>query len=548
LFINPWFEGAAAAFGLTENVPDVTGTWSVRGAIKDVSNWANAHGMDWMPGGDAPSNDFVQRVERNVYEAANAAIRGIGLPGKLFEAYDPTTSQIVNLRDRVEEIATEQWGPRDGWTDEQRQQVADGKVRAEVNTNGNPLSEQAWDDFTDMQMGRRAAGSVIPGGVRMVNADLTRRRDLATEFYDAKDAGGEVTPEMQAAADAMDTTNAGSPESLNLASEQQGYARVGTERQRAWSREWASVAYGQDWPSRTGVRVGGVFIPGYDLMAMPQEVRYELADRWVAEQGGTAELAEYRRQRDAYVAIHPEMQEYDTYADGVRKEGPRAFRTRVAKDHPEFADEQERRRRSLEGDGKRGELVEKELDEWATGAAAWNAFRGVRDSIYDEAPKDAYAPTADPYGGGQGGAPEGSWTGGQAASGDDRVTSLQEELTRYNAEMAIASNLLGTDATRLNPYTKKAYQNAYLVPVPSRQLELYLNWSAQQPRGADASVGAFVAYMDEIKMGVRPASGVPVRSNEPLRESPPLWMKDIPSGGSSSGGGYGQTATPRKVG
>lgn len=498
-FLNPWIEGAAAAFGLTDQVPDPTGSWSVRNMIRTTLDWGEAHGIDFPIVSDRPSGDVVRTIEQKVYETANAALRSIGVPAKAFGPYDPQTTQIVQLRDRVEQIATDQWGPRQGWTPEQLAQVQDAKVRVETGANGNPLSEQAWRDYTDAQVGARLTGAAIPGGVRMVNADLTRRRDQSSAFFDNLDSGT-TTPEQEAAADAMTETNAGSPEVIRLAGEQDAYNKIGTERQQNLDKGWNNIARAETLPAG-GYEIGGRWYQTSAIIRMPKEQREILANQWVRDHEGTAELRTYREERDAYVASHPEYQGFDTYKDAVYQHdgGARGFRNRAEKDHPEFADELDQKRQSLKAEGKTGAVLENELDQWAASAQGYNAFRGVRQSIYDDEPKNAYDPSKDAFGGSWGAA-AGTSSGGSSSGGSGgKVQSLKKKLAVYQAKMQMAEDLIGTDPTRLSPAMRRVYEVQGILPEASTDLLLYLEWGASQPQGSDNTIEAYVAYLDALE-------------------------------------------------
>ena len=492
VFINPWIEGAAAAFGMTENVPDVTGTWSPRNFARMVFNWGNAHGVDWMPGGDAPAEDFLRNVEKKVYETVNAALQGIDIPAREFAPYDPMTAEQTQLRDRALQLAQE-----GGATPEQ---TRDALLRIEAgNTNGNPYAEQAWDDFTDAQMGVGLAGLLIPGGARRVSGPLTERRRARDAAYETLDTDGKMTEEGRRAIDEMALINAGSPEAISLESEQQGYQGIGTPRQKALADGWRQIAFGEvgaDIPGDWMFKIGNREIPAYRLVRMNEEERKILADQWVVSWNGAAEYQSYRKERDAYVASHPEYQGYDRYTDMIRQSegGAHAFRLRAERDHPEFSDELTQKRRFLEESGKRGAVLEKELDEWTMSTAGYNAFRGVRQSLYDEEPQRAYEPTADPYGG--------SWS--QGASGGNaqtysRASSLKKAYAEYSAKMAAAIDIIGDDATRLSPVMRTAYENAGVLPRMSEGVERYLMWAESQPQGSDTSIDAYVNYLELLE-------------------------------------------------
>ena len=65
-------------------------------------------------------------------------------------------------------------------------------------------------------------------------------------------------------------------------------------------------------------------------------------------------------------------------------------------------------------------------------------------------------------------------------------------------QFEFASDMLGYDASQLNPIATSVYQDQGIMPKASSDLLLYIHWASVQPAGTDASVDAYLAYVDTI--------------------------------------------------
>jgi hypothetical protein len=442
-------------------------------------DWGGAHGIDFL--GDVPHGDYIRGIEERVYGAANSALQALGITDKEYGPYDPHDTQMVQLREMVQQEAIKQYGPAETWDATTKALVDDALVRVQTGTKGNALSEKVYADWTDAQMKGLGARSAIPGGVRLEYAPLNKDRELSAAGHDALNAGQEPTPEQQDAMDRMSKTNTGGPEDLALTSQQDAYLAIGTERQQNLSKGWSNIAYGKDLGSGYYL-IDGKIIQTSDLMRMSTDDRKVLADRWIANHEGKDELEAYRTERDAFVADHPEYGDFNQYGDAVHhyKGGMSKFRQDLARMNPGFAAAVANRRRTFKD--KPAAMRKKEMDDWTDSMAAYEAASGIQASIYDETPdkpkpdatwKALAAQDTILSGGGSGG------SGGFKPT--DKVAKLKKDLGEVETKRALFMQATGYPIEQMhNPIMEAQYRAQGLwVDVP-QNVQLYMDWKSLQ--------------------------------------------------------------------
>lgn len=513
LFLNPIVEGAAAAIGMTDKVPDLTGTYSVRNALRAGFDWGNAHGLDFLPGGDSPSADFIRTVEVKIYSTINNALRSVGIPVGVYEPFNQRASQVVQIRSRIGQLAIEQYGPPNTWTDTERQTVADAMIRADSGASGNPLSEQAWRDYTDAQVGTRLTGAAVPGGVRTYFGPLLTDREQSSAGFDALDQGQQPTAAQQQSMDIQSLVNAGSPEDVTLTSQQQGYNAIGTPTQRTLAQGWDQLAYGDITELGVGYVIdNGKVITTRDLVTMSEAERIAIADRWVKKNGGTEALETYREQRRNYRTdpAHTAYGAFDLWQNAARDfpGGIPAFREMLMANSPSY-------KKYINQLPLKTQKDPAALDRASISTSAYLASQGKKASIYDTNPGDP------------GSGPLVSMIAGlfQAASGkgasktysdspEGRLEKLDDALADWKVKEQIYNDAVsavtggrtlgnGPNDIAFGPaadaITQQLDARGITQPRKPAIVKTYLDWVAAQPDGSDISTQAFSVWFETFR-------------------------------------------------
>lgn len=519
LFLNPIVEGAAAAMGTTDNVPDITGSYSVRNMVRATLDWGNAHGIDFVPGGDAPAEDFVRNIESHVIALANSSLRKIGVTDKEFAPYDPKANQTVQLRSIVQQLAEKQFGPpadaqgNRRWDEKTQNLVDDAMARAETGTKGNSLSEEAFKQWSTAQIEGRVASMAIPGGARMVYAPLQQDRARSSAGFSALAAGQEPTPEQQAAMDVQARVNAASPEGLDLVSQQQQYGDLGSKQQREIANNWNLIAYGSAQelnaiaPGGYAIGIDGLPLSYAKLTKMTDKERIAVADAYISHHKYDAEYKTVRDAQTAFKDTHPAYQGYsdfrrmpkDLYNGDVKE-----FRTammRASTPYREYIGHLPQDTRSNPA----------KLDEASVSMKAYLSTKGITDSIY--APKlsqdtEGFAQMGiilKALGGNNAktqakvdlSTPE-----GKLANLTDKLTKNGEDMAAYNQAAMSVTN--GVPFEQLPPQfqevaTNQMKQRGITKPSTPEVVAAYNLWKTYQPDGTDTSPEAYIKFLTDYE-------------------------------------------------
>jgi hypothetical protein len=274
--------------------------------------------------------------------------------------------------------------------------------------------------------------------------------------------------------------------------------------------------------------------PGFAQMS--QEDRQAWADQWLLHQPGGKEMFDQHvAERDAFMAAHPEYQDFKTYQGGVYDQedkpgGITAWREGLAQTNPNFKHEMNERREWLKDQGYTGAVLEAELDQWATTEAGFLAAMGRQDSLYDDAPRDVYDSSQDPLanpnlgsimappeeesggeGGGSGSGSSGGSRGDRAFRGPSRhpvegsirwyEEQLTEDITKWNqdnraSEAKYPEQWDETTGT-WHKWVDKDYYHTSTYPSETALMEEYRKWSLRGGTNGDTSIEAFIAWLAE---------------------------------------------------
>lgn len=503
VFLAPWVEGGLAALGLTSNIPDVTGTGAVRTAIRRTADFMVAEGLDlpWRDGKE-PGEDWVRNMEARIYGMANEQLRKHGLPAKAYGPYDPSDSQVAQYRASIHHHAEEQFGPefdehgKPLWDQATRDLVLDADLRAgqgQGRMEDNPLSNQAYDEQAKWWFKATLARVVTPGGIATSYGPLNTDR--------ANKAEGD-----RAAQKTMQQVYGGSPADLTLQAQQTDLSLIGTQNQRNLWDSYNLIVYGNasEIPIGSGLQLGEHWVPSTDLQQMTEEDRKALADAWVAGQDGTADLAAYKKERQAYIDAHPaESGDFQTYKELVRdpdKGGPAGFRARERQHNPNFAraltDEEARvTKHGLSTQGQQNEL-----DQWTTSLAGYEAATGIQANLYDDAPIAVNDPTKNPAWRQE--AASGSGSGFAKSAPKTTIEKLTADKAKYDQKMAVVQEIargMGIDdlSAMNNPYLQPWLDQQFgsLMPGKSDLLDAYFKWLQYNP---DGTMAQFAKIVDDL--------------------------------------------------
>jgi hypothetical protein len=479
------------------------GTWPV---IDAAINATGAFGSDFSPSpfifkefrlaaaftdlamslaGEGPHRKLWEELMNWTRQQVSGTLEGT-VPGiRQVDATDPNAvlDDMINSmiadqhpeysQERIDEAMNDTESPE--YKDAFRRVAAQGALSAVWNTT-MPLSTKTRLESRDATMATAKAG------------------------YAALDAGKEPTPEQQAAMNLRSAETAGGAQDRSLSLEQNHYQSIGTERQQNLSKGWANIAYANDLGSGYYL-IDGKVIQTSDLMRMSDADRKTLANRWVANHEGDDELKAYRAERKAFIDQHPEYADLNSYKDAVfaYRGGPTKFRKDLAQSNPNFARavaDQEARFKD-----KPAAVRQRELDQWTTSLAGYEAASAIKASGYDPAPLDVPA-------GGQWediAARDTTLSGSTTAtSGGTSSSRRVDTLTKHLAELEIKAQAFqqatGYPIDQMhNPIMEAQFRAQGLWFDVPEDVRLYREWVSLQPPGTDVSPAAFYAVVDALK-------------------------------------------------
>src|SRR5690606_32770789 len=224
-----------------------------------------------------------------------------------------------------------------------------------------------------------------------------KQMELASAGYDARDAGEEPTEQQQAAMTQRQIVTSADP-SFVIAD--QAFHQIGDDGTKDAYDDYNKIVYSPHELEGTFPffdRVTGTWYTRDTLIQLSEDERRVVAGHYIDQylDGGMERLERHRAEREAFLEQHPEYSDFKEYEKGVYQAGERDFRTRLAETNPNFARAMEEERTRLQGNGKQGEVLEKELDAWATKKQAFQAAMGDKVKLSDAEPLPVYDPTAD---------------------------------------------------------------------------------------------------------------------------------------------------------
>lgn len=523
-FVNPIFDGAAKAIGISEGRIDFTGTTGLTNLVSSFWNFAESHGADWLPRWSNDAN--MAAVSAKVVDGLNWMVRQ--LPGDVNDYTPINTEAIQDEALFAVMIANmeEEWGvPFDQWTQTQRETFLEAQIAAMTGDYENDWAREAQAELDEINVARalvRAAPTPF-GGTQIRSEVVDTQRDAVADAYATPYGGRTPAQENVIAKEAQ--INAGSPEAAELNTLNDIYQSLGTQRQKDLAEGWNIIANGELPPDAVETIGGRDFLGSY-INNLPEDERMKLADAWVLDYLGSDELKQYREDRKAFIAANPGIfSEYKTYQkaageynggtqidyvvrDGkivrVVTGGVRDFRDAMDNSaYPQFEAALDDERQRLIAQGVTGEQLEERLDQWTMSESGFLAFSGTKDRLRDPEPLPAYDDTADPPLPGSTTAAPASTSGESDSPGWDEENGRPQYQTDLANEYGTYMDAVTAFEAENGPITNFTSDMGKRVlsrnlPEMSWQLERYFRWAAdEQAAGRPGTIEDYFAKLDK---------------------------------------------------
>lgn len=514
-FVNPAIMAGLTAIGVSEAFPSLTGTNATRNAIKAVLNWDRNNGYNLFSDTYGMTGDIVTTIETRIMDGINNQLHE-WFPDFVddVEPFDPTANDMVIVKDIIIRNAEEDFD----MTYEEMIANPDTRYIDEVNRaliaadtgQPNDRAEEAFAEWSRWDQEVQAVVRAVVPGYVPVKSQTTA---------DRAEANREDDPNAGAITDAV---YSGSPQATQLNTENAQYQALGTEWEQGMYQGWTTIAYGDLQPYNVQV-IGGREYTGAEVMAMSEDERLDLADQWVKdnlhhqypdEPVNGVQLNPYQGfldERKGFVESHPDLAGYKNFQKGLRDysdpvygTGERAARQYLEAVSPEFAQEIDKYRQVLVGQGLAPEEIEDRLDGWARSESGYNAYRGVKNRVGDMDPLSTFdasqalppltsATTTEQ----SGSAPPADST--QSPEGESQRPKWQRDLLVEWDEYEQALADLEAEYGPLSGYSNGlgAQEIQQLLPDASRNLKQFLNWAREQEAaGLPSDIDSYLDYRD----------------------------------------------------
>jgi len=401
----PPVSAALGALGLTQNVPNPTGTKGIERFVIDMGNFLKGEGVDLesIPGfGKFIDNDSLtltipsEEFTAYLIGAANTMLERAGVSFGDFQPFDRQANEEDQLFSIGQQIAMQLYGPDiEKWTPEQVAELAAAVHQAQYGDGEETwLSETIRSNF-GREGGARALGAlVIPGGVVTRQTYRDEQMALSREYWDAFFSGKPTTKEGESAAAGRQMVTAANPVWAAL---NEAYHAIGTETQQQQHKLFYNMLLSPDRlnPNQSIILDNGdgtyTFYTMRQLAGMEQDDREKVVYAWLDSHPEVKANVEFvKTGRDAFKDAHPDYAQYTTYQRGVYDYpgGISQFR-RDMRDNDAFREAEDAERARLKKEGKSGSVLEAELDQWATSQEAYFAAAGIpykRGDTVDKTP------------------------------------------------------------------------------------------------------------------------------------------------------------------
>lgn len=389
LLIPEW-SAALGALGLTQNIPDLTGTRSPERFVVDMGNFLKGEGVDLeaIPFfGQYINTDSLtfkiptEEFTKLLIEKANGLVGTFGD----FKPFDRAANEHDQLYSIGEQIGQGLWGEdMTQWSAAQIDELTAAVAQAQ---NGD--GEETWlSETIRAAYGRegaaRAIGAlVIPGGVvtrqGFRDSQIEQSHDYWQDFYDGKP----TTKAGESAAVGRQLATSAQPAWIAMNTD---YYQIGTKQEQSMYSSVNDMLFSPgDLNPHQSIIIdnGNGMFTVYNmsqLAALSDDERQQVVYAWLDQNKGVSDAyTKVKDGRAAFKADHPDYAQYSEYQKGVfgYQGGPTQFR-RDMQDNPTFKAAEDEQRKQLKKEGKTGAVLEAELDHWATTQAAFFAATGQK--------------------------------------------------------------------------------------------------------------------------------------------------------------------------
>ncbi|MCA9860224.1 MAG: hypothetical protein KC438_10895, partial [Thermomicrobiales bacterium] len=405
--LNPILSGALGALGLTQHIPDATGTRTVERFIIDMGNFLKGEGYDLesIPGlGNYIDNDSLtlkvptEEFTKFLIGGANAFTGGIFGD---FTPFDREANETDQLRSIGIRIGQGLWGEDiNTWTPEQVAELEAAVQQAMTGAGEETwLSETIRAEYGREGFVRAGASFFVPGGVVTRQEFRDQQIEASRDYWDSFYAGKPTTKEGESAAAGRQLATSTQPVWVAM---NNAYYEIGTKEQQQQYSVYNDLLFNpEELNSGTTIVVDNgngtyTFFTAGELAGMEYADRFKILEAWAANTEGMADaikiVGEGRKQ---FKAEHPDYAAYSEYQKGVYgyDGGPNQFRKDMA-DHPQFAAAMEAKRKDLAKQGKTGAVLEAEIDSWAASQQAFFAMMGEPWKLDDNLPGGTPGPSS----------------------------------------------------------------------------------------------------------------------------------------------------------
>jgi len=494
-FLNPLLETALVAAGwVNDDAVDPFASYSTRNTLKAIAQYGVSQG--WL-GDQRLVEDPYDNARRRILGATSqwAADHNVPFAQGLNPGQQNATAQSMVSNDIIR-LVQQQFGLDPGmaladWPVEAQQALNDAQGALLTGTGGNPITDEAIQNYSAANLQGRLMGLGVPGGVR-IRSDVRDQRMVAAAgpdgdpvqrtFRDQGNAGSPLAAQLNIGEANVQNVGADAPQ-IGVASptDQVGQGKL-------LAQQYNAIRYG----TATQIAVGGTIYSTAQLAQMSDDQRKGLADQWLMEQGGNADRQAYYDARDAVLA-QPINQPYSQYLDAagtMRDIGPDT----LARQSPAYA----------------AYLDQNPNQPFSP--SAYLATQGERGSVYDPMTlPDTFDPTqADPL------AQNAAAAATQAPQQQTREQRLAAQMSRYQGDVALFNQTLqqytgnpNASIEGMNPMLRNSVLNNLAqvgVSAPSmpNDLAMYTRWVGLQPKGADTSIQAYYRWVDSVTGGTAP--------------------------------------------
>ena len=396
LMLPPW-SAALGAVGLTQNIPDVTGTRTIERFVVDMGNFLKGEGvpLESIPlFGQYINQDSLQLTiptEEFTKKIIDAANNLIGQPLGDFKPFDRQANEEDQLASIGWNVGMGLWGPDpNAWPEGRQEEIIAAIHQAQYGDGEETWLAETIRATYGREGGARAGMSLlIPGGVVTRQTDRDAQLEAASGYWADFYAGKPTTKEGEIAAGVRQMATSAQPAWVAMNND---YYKIGTDQEQQIYSSVTDMFYSpEDLNPHQSIIIdnGNGMFTVYNmaqLAALSKDDREQVVWAWLNQNKGAADAyTKVKDGRDAFKTEHPDYAQYSEYQNGVYQYdgGPAQFR-RDMRDNPTFKAAEDAQRERLKNEGKSGAVLEAELDQWATTQAAFFAATGQKWKNSDE--------------------------------------------------------------------------------------------------------------------------------------------------------------------